>query len=119
MKKLSFILLLLICFVASSANAFNVKLTNNTDRAMVYTVVWLACDWEGFPPAQIMAAGEIKPGITNDLESNYTPGPYLIVWYARSNDLPDFNAKYLVKVNSRKGVLIATPSKQPEFTPGI
>ena len=113
------ILIALFLVVARQSRAFNIKLTNDINRDLVYNVIWLECDWPGFPPKQSMAMGEIKAGDINDLEVDYVAGPYIVQWYGRSPTLADFDKEYPITVESDKGILTATPTKKPVFIPGI
>jgi hypothetical protein len=113
MKK-TLITIVVFMMLTSLAPAFNITLSNDRDELMYYNVIWLACDWEGFPSSHSMALGEIQPGMINDLGIDYVPGPYLIEWSGS-----DFRVGYEIQINSKKGVLMSSPNQTPLFIPGI
>lgn len=75
MKKVLITLLFLLLPV--SAQAFEFKLVNNTNAKQIYNI-W-CMDWD--PEPVIIAVGEMEPGETYHIDTDYRPGYYLIRWF--------------------------------------
>jgi len=100
MKKI-LITIVIFMMLTNIASAFTIKLTNTVDKMVMVRVIWLACDWEGFPARTTMLYGELQPGETTTMSGDYRPGPWSIEW---SNY--DFGIAYEFIVPSTKGTLI-------------
>lgn len=111
MRRIILLALIIFMILTSVASAFDVKLRNPTDELAVYQLIWLECDWEGFPRVMTMATGEIQPRQEVNTGANWKPGRWAISWSTKIT--------YLIKITSAKGVLTASPDKPPVFIPGI
>lgn len=111
MRKIFLLTLILatVIFCTHTASAFDVKLTNTTDQKLTYNLIWLDCDWEGFPKAKSMAAGEVLPGQKAETGADWKPGRWAISWGSK--------VSYLIIITSEKGVLYSTPTEPPTFVP--
>jgi hypothetical protein len=108
--------LILLSFIAvSTAGAFDVQISNPTDKVVYHEVVWETCDWEGWPGKCTMGMGEQAPGASSRFNGNYKPGIYSINWYSRAEGYDD---TYPIEIKQRTGLLILEARKKPVFAPG-
>jgi len=109
MGKIILSTLVVFMILTNAALAFDVKLINDTDQKLIFNLIWLECNWEGFPTAQIMVTGEIHPKQEVNTGGDWKPGRWALSW--------GLGISYLIEITSKEGVLSATPNKLPIFTP--
>jgi hypothetical protein len=96
---------------ASLAYPFEIKIHNNTDHKMMYNLIWIDCDWYGPIRPASMAKGEIQPHTVNDMEVDYLPGDYGVIWdqYDKGQSTRTEVSRFRIQVPSSKGLLISKP----------
>ena len=112
MKKTVLLVIIVLVFACSTASAFIIKLTNTANQMTNYNIIWLECDWPGFPAVMSMARGEIHPGQEKVFDNNsWKPGRWGISW-------DRMGISYPITIPADNGTVIATPEKPPVFIPG-
>ena len=109
MKKIILLVLVITMVLVFSANAFDIKFENTTDKTLIYMLYWLVPGWEKVP----ITGGELDTGESNILTSGYAPGPYIIIWKSFFSSNDTFYKSYLFKVEKSKCMVISTPKAEP------
>jgi hypothetical protein len=114
MKTKILIIVVAILLFTLSVSAFTVKLKNTTNKILIYEIIWLESDWEEgkIQPAS-MAVGEIDPGKTNTITTNFEAGPYVIEWRSLYSSDDEFYRSYLFKVEKQECIVLSTPKSEP------
>jgi hypothetical protein len=102
---------MVLLFVGNAA-AFTAKIVNDTDQIMKYAFIWNECDWKDFPANTTMAAGQIEPGKTTNLERGYKGGKWTMEWTGPKGGF----TRHIMDVPD-KGILILKVD-MPEFFRG-
>ena len=132
MKKTIIALMIIVamCLVVPAANAFDVLFINNTDKALLFELFWLECDWEGYSTTKSVMMGELKAGKTSQANIDFKAGPYVIIWYNLSGADEKFHKEYPFEVKEPKNssedglevpfiVVTSTPNEEPTMATGI
>jgi len=107
---LALIMTIALLFAAVAANAFEIRIHNDTDQKMLYNLIWVDCPLYGRIGPHSMAGGEILPHVVNDLEVKYDPGQYCVVWTEYEKGRPRKEiSRYMLKVFNSLGLLISKP----------
>jgi len=109
--------ILLVLVLASSASSFDIMFENTTNKTLIYTLSWLACDWEGFPEETEMVVGELAPGKKSIMGVDYKAGPYAISWSNLSSSSTEFYKEHEITVEKDKCMVISTPGIPPWIIP--
>jgi hypothetical protein len=116
MKIVVVLLVLLTLILVSTASAFDIELSNTTDKRQYYRIKWLTCDWEGFGPVCHIGMGEMDPGHLNKWGADYKPGIYAVEWY---NTADKYTETFPIEIGQRSGLLKLEFGKKPVFLPGV
>ena len=85
----SFLLMIIIVLVFSSwlnaSDVVNFQFKNSTNQTVIVLLFWLDHDWD-YPGPVNLAGGEIKPGKKFEVNNNYKPGEYAIVWKTMNSE---------------------------------
>jgi hypothetical protein len=113
--KYLIVIAILSFIVIGTASAFDIQLSNPTDKVVSHAVVWETCDWVGWRGRCTIGMGEQSPGSNHRFGNNYKPGIYSVNWYNRAEGYDD---TYVIEIKQRSGLLILEARKKPMFAAG-
>ena len=120
MKKIIILIILILFSFTSIADAFNIKITNDYHKKLIYQIRCIRCTFQGVTANYILAGGELGAGIDKVFKHYYRKGIYEIKWYRNSamTDNEYEETRYMIKAPA-KGILYSTPMTIPVFKPGL
>ena len=77
---------------------------------MMYNLIWIDCNAFGPIRSASMAKGEIQPNTVRDMEVDYQPGDYAVIWKQFTKGTRTEVSRFRIQVPSKKGLLISTPA---------
>lgn len=113
---MKYIIVIAILFIViGTASAFDIQLSNPTDKVVYHAIVWETCDWDTWPGRCSIGGGEQAPGASSQFGGTYNPGIYSVNWYNRAEGYDD---TYFIEINQKSGLLILEARKKPVFAAG-
>ena len=108
------LMILIFLIFAGNADAFKVKLINDTDEIVYFKFIWGECDWKNHPKIFPVWTGQISPGdIKNSDLDYYRAGKWAIEFTGSDSKM------YAMKIPSDKGILILKVTEPPLFLLGL
>lgn len=80
------LLLILISSIVYATDSVSFRFKNSTDQTVIVYLYWLDHDLD-YPGPVNLAGGEMKPGQEWEIQHNYKPGKYVIIWRSLDSEI--------------------------------